>query len=485
MNIALRNDPLAEALKLARQAQSAWAARSIRERLRPVRELRHLLVEQADSVCAAVAEDLGKSIPETLAELSSVADACKFLQKRARALLAPRWESRRTRPFAYFGQRDVTFRRPRGVVGIIGTWNYPIFLNGVQLLQALTAGNAVLWKPSEVAPRAARAVAALFEKAGFPKGLLHTLSATREAGPLLLEADIDHLVFTGSVSTGRVIAEKLGRRLISSTLELSGCDAAFVLEDADLDLTARAVWFGTILNRGQTCLAVRRVFVPRSRYRDLIELLRPLAESAPPVKLALASQATQAERLVREAVEQGATLLGQLEVVGDQCRPVLVLDARPDLALLREALFAPIAAVLPYNDLEQALAVDGTCPFGLGASIFTASRRRAEELAGRLRVGAVTINDVIVPTARPETAFGGRKDSGWGVTQGAEGLLEMTVPQVVSFKSGRFRPHFDMPSGGTSATMIRGLLEMGHARSFWTRCKALWKMLRGLRGGVT
>src|SRR5262249_30069935 len=145
--------------------------------------------------------------------------------------------------------------------GIIGTWNYPVLLNGVQIVQALTAGNGVLWKPSEVAPASAAALGGLFKQAGFPEGVLHVLPATREGGRALAEAEIDHVVFTGAEPTGRQLAAALGRRLVTSTLELSGCDAMFVLDDADVSMAVRAAWWGATLNRGQTCLAVRRAFV--------------------------------------------------------------------------------------------------------------------------------------------------------------------------------------------------------------------------------
>src|SRR5207249_4667024 len=133
--------------------QEAWARTSIRQRLRHVRAFRHLLVREADRLCAAVAGDIGKPADETVGcELLPLAAACRFLESAAAALLRPRRVPGRYRPVWLWPQSDVVYRRPRGLVGIIGTWNYPLVLNGVQLLQAVTAGNAVLWKPSEVAP---------------------------------------------------------------------------------------------------------------------------------------------------------------------------------------------------------------------------------------------------------------------------------------------------------------------------------------------
>lgn len=475
---------LDDLLRGARRASTVWSSLPIRHRLQPVRALRHLLVSECEALCAAAARDLGKPAEETLAcEVLPLAEACRFLERQAASLLRPRRVPGRLRPLWLWGQHDTVHRRPRGVVGIIGTWNYPLFLNGTQIAQALTAGNAVVWKPSEVAPASAAALHALLRRAGFAAELCPMLEATREAGQALTDAALDHLVFTGSASTGRVIARKLGERLISSTLELSGCDAQFVLADADVPLAARAAWFGVTLNRGQTCLAVRRVFVQRSVYAAFCIALREWASKANPVPLALPAQTQLAERLVREALAQGARLLIDAPAPGEACVPRVVLDARPEMALCREASFAPIAAVLPFDTLEDALHMEARCSYALGASIF-GKERRALHLAAALRAGMVSVNDVIVSTAHSATPFGGRGDSGWGVTQGAEGLLEMTLPQVVSVRRGRFRPHYELALGQGAerqAEMLRGLLQSAHAPTLGQRLRGWWRLLRGLR----
>lgn len=483
---------LSERLSAARAAQQDWERRSVRQRLQPVGALRHLLVAECDRLCEAVAHDLGKTPEETIGgDLLPLADGCRFLERQAERLLRPRSVARSLRPLALWGQRDTVFRRPRGVVGIIGTWNFPLFLSGVQIVQALTAGNAVLWKPSEVSPASSALLHQLLLRAGYPADLVQSLEATREAGAALVDADINHVVFTGSVATGRRIASHLGDRLISCTLELSGCDALFILDDADLDLAARAAWFGMVVNNGQTCLAVRRVFVPRVLEASFCDQLQKLSTRAVPCHLALESQVQQAERLVQSALAEGGRLLSPPRPRSANGRsglfqPAIVAQAQPTMALCREASFAPIMAVLAYESLDQALALDARCSYGLGASIFTRSPARARDLAARLRTGMVTVNDVIMPTAHPATPFGGRGDSGWGVTQGAEGLLEMTVPQVLSLRSGSFRPHFQMagPEGGRSQEdLVRGLLEQGHAAAFGQRCRGWLRLLRALWKG--
>ncbi len=485
----IQNLDLAEPTAACRRAQQGWAALPVRERLRPIRAFRHLFVEAADELCATVYRDLGRPADEVLAgDILTLADACRFLEREAAQLLRPRKVRLRSRPLWLWGLRDTVYRRPHGLVGVIGTWNYPLFLNGGQIAQALAAGNGVLWKPSELSAASAPLLHSLFLRAGVPADLLQLLPATREAGAALAEADVDHVVFTGSAATGRKLAARLGERLVSSTLELSGCDAMFVLPDADVDLAARAAWFGATVNRGQTCIAVRRAFVQRAVYPGFVEAVRKQLAGAGPVRLALESQVRQADRLAADATAHGGRVLeppapAPAHGDGRTCVPRVVVDATPAMAVCREDCFAPLLAVLPFDDLPGALAADAACPYGLGASIFTNDTRTAVELAGRLRTGSVAVNDTVAPAAHPATPFGGRGRSGWGVTQGPDGLLGMTVPQVVSVRGGRFRPHYD-PTGGPDgpvAELLRGLLAWSHAPRLGQRWTGLWRMAAGAR----
>lgn len=483
MSATTLSSSVAEQITRARAAQAEWSSMPVGDRLQPVRTLRRLLVDRCDRICQAVADDLGKSTQETIGgDLLPWADACLFLERQANRLLKPRKVPRSQRPLWLMGQHDVVHRRPRGVVGVIGTWNYPLFLNGVQLVQALTAGNAVVWKPSEVAPATADLIGGLFREAGFPEQLVQVLPAARDFGPVLTAAPIDHLVFTGSAEVGRIIARQLGERLVSSTLELSGCDAMVILDDADLAFAAKAAWFGMVLNRGQTCLAVRRIFVPESLCSTFLDHLGEHASQAKPCRLALPGQVEQANRLVEDALAGGAKLLVQTPPaeMNDTFSPAVLVNARPEMAVCREASFAPIAAVLSYSSVDEVLHGHAQCPYRLGASVFSRDTARAQTLAARLHTGAVTINDVIAPTAHPATPFGGHGASGWGVTQGAEGLLEMTVPQVVSVRGGSYRPHYDLSTadGADHEALLRGLLESAHAPS-WLRRLSGWKKLLG------
>lgn len=474
--------PFAAEVAACRAAQAAWSRRPVRDRLRPVRELRHLLVERTDDIAAAIAADIGRPALEVLAsELLPTAAALKYLEQQAARILAPRKIPGKHRPTWLLGCRDVVYRRPWGVVGVIGTWNYPLYLNAVQIAQALTAGNGVLWKPSENAPKTADLTHRLFLDAGFPPELCVKLSATRDGGAQLAEAAVDHVVFTGSDAVGRKLAARLGERLIPSTLELSGGDAMFVLEDADIAMAAKAAWFGIALNRGQTCIAVRRIFVHRSRYAAFAETLTPLVEAAPAMSLVTRGQAEQMERLVEDARERGARVVVGKAASG--VAPTLLLDATPDMLVCREASFAPLAAVIPFDSIDNALSLAAECPFGLAAAVFTNDVRVAEQLASRIPAGSVIFNDTLAPTAHPAMPFGGRGASGWGVTQGAEGLLAMTTPQAVTVRTGKYRPHADevVSPDPATAEILRGLMRATHGRGWREWFGGVRQMMRGVR----
>ncbi|MFL5327527.1 MAG: aldehyde dehydrogenase family protein [Gemmataceae bacterium] len=479
----MANAPFDAESRACRAAQILWMNRDIKARLQCVRSFRHSLVAAADELTAAVEADVGRPPAEVLgSDVLPLADAARYLEKQAASLLAPR----RTAgpPLSLFGQRDWVYRRPWGVVGIIGIWNYPLFLNGVQILQALVAGNGVLWKPSELGGKSAALLVRLLHNAGLPHELVQLLPSTREAGPQLLEADIDHLIFTGSAAVGRQIAKRLGERLIPSTLELSGCDAMFVVQDADVEFAAKAAWFGMTLNRGQTCLAVRRIFVAKSIAPKFNAAMRHHLECAEPLKLATASQVRLMESLIQDAIAKNGdaakpTLCNGWASDERGAVPHIIFNATPEMAICQVDCFAPVAAVMEFNTIEQALDMESRCSFALGASIFTSDTKTAKHLASQLRAGMVSINDVIANTTHQATPFGGRGSSGWGVTQGAEGLVAMTMPQVVSVRRGRFRPHFD---GATPALekLVRGILNWSHAPRFGQRLRGLWKTIRGL-----
>lgn len=435
--------PFAAEVSAARAGQREWSEQPLKQRLRTFRELRHRLVESAEDLAKLAGEEVERDPGQFIStDVLSTCSAIRYLETDAERILKPRRIG--GNPLWLMGTSHAVSRRPHGVVGIIGTWNYPLFLNAVPIVHALAAGNAVLWKPSERTPRFAARLGELFRDSG---SSLTLLPATREAGPQLAEADIDFLHFTGSESVGKQIASTIGARLIPSVLELSGCDATFVLADANVELAARTAWYGAVLNRGRTCMAIRRAFVHRSlRDRFLAEL------------------------------ERCKTLPGSPKDA------VLLTEVSHDSSACTEASFAPQLAMLTFDEIDEAITKHAACGYRLTASIFTADPQAAEAWCHRLGVGHITFNDAIVPTAHPATPFSGRGRSGWGPTQGDEGLLAMTVPAVVSKRRGTFRPHIDtvLKADAAGDDIAAGMLAMTHGRSLGQRWRGLKRLIGSL-----
>ena len=304
------------------------------------------------------------------------------------------------------------------------------------------------------------ALADLLADVGLPPGVLQVLP--EHGGPEAVRAGYDFIVLTGGVPTGIAVGRMAAETLTPTAMELSGVDAAFILPGADLALAATALAYGLRLNGGATCIAPRRVFVRADMQADLLSRL--LAVLPPPAAIPPAT-AARLSALLEAAERDGARIVAR--------NPVVLADARPEMALLQEDVFAPWLALTPVADTEAALAAAGLCPYALGASVF-GPLYEARALAARIDAGSVCINDLIAPTADPRLPFGGRHRSGFGVTRGAEGLLDMTVIKTVSTRTGRLRPHLDPKFAGDTATLLlMTRLLHGTWSDRWTLLKTL------------
>ncbi len=404
-------------------------------------------------------EEVGKPDWEAFSgDILPLLAACSWHERHAKAILAPRRV--RGTPIWMFGQRHRSMRAPLGRVAIIATWNYPVQLLGIQMLQALAAGNDVVVKPSERSPRSQAALVDLANRAGLPAGTLELRSHTREAGRELLARErFDHIVFTGSTRVGENIARAAAETLTPTTLELSGCDSALVLDDADPGLAARSLWLAMSMNAGQTCMAPRRALVDRRVYTRFLSELAPLAAAARPVVLIDAPAAQHVQTLVVRTLERGArTLTGVIESpMGRSMRPVVLADCPPDAPLVNEEHFGPALAVVPVSDVDEMLRVHARQPKALSASIFTGSAARGSLLSAELGASIITINDCVLPTAHPAAGLSGRGQSGWGVSRGPEGLLAMTRPVHIASTGTRVRTPPEVPSPAVAGNLTKFL----------------------------
>jgi acyl-CoA reductase-like NAD-dependent aldehyde dehydrogenase len=371
-------------LASTRQAQERWAETPLSRRLDFVRRLRALIAEQAEELAAEAALVRNRPASEKLmSEVLPLADACRWLGRKSSAVLASKRFGRRWPIRARFQIQRQSF----GIILVVGPGNYPLFLPAVHTLQALVAGNAVLWKPAPDTRAVALRFAEMTRAAGLEPALLRVLHENVAAAHESIQAGVDKVVFTGASANGRDLLATLAKTNTPSVMELSGDDAFIVLADADMKLVERAHHFGVRLNDGDTCIAPRRVIVQA----PVAEAMRSLLPSA----------------------DFGRLQLHRVE------------------------------------DSEEAIRVANANAHGLGAAIFSRDIALARRMARRLQTGFVTINDLIAPTADARAPFGGVKASGFGSTRGADGLLEMTHPHVVFV--GRSRMHFRAPQAKDAA----------------------------------
>lgn len=463
---------VAQCVRAARRGAALWREVSVASRLRVIRSIRHAIAEQYQLLVDSVTYASRNGAAETLAaEIFPLAEACKFLEREAAGILAPRRLARSKRPLWLPGTAVQLRREPWGVVLIVGASNYPLLLTGVQALQALAAGNAVVVKPGHGATSASAALRELFVDAGLAPELMQIVDEHPQAVQAAVEAGINKLVLTGSAETGRRVQALLSSKLIPATMELSGCDALFVLPGADLDRAAQCLVFGLRLNNSATCIAPRRVFVPRGMQGELEQRVGRLmreSEAAP------AEIPAKVGELVHDALARGARLVaGGVGVASDRATlaaPTILADAAPDMPLLKADVFAPLTSLVPVDSVEEALLANEQCPYALGATVL-GPLPEARALAGRINAGCVVINDIIAPTADPRVPFGGRKQSGFGMTRGAAGLEEMTQLKAIIEQRGRLLLHLQRPTPGDAALLGAGLQAL-HGRGIMARARS-------------
>jgi acyl-CoA reductase-like NAD-dependent aldehyde dehydrogenase len=431
-------------LEKARTAQAEWAARSTRERCKKLRRLRDVIFERRQEIANIIIRESGKPRVEAIfTEILLALDTLDFFAKRA-----PRWLKPERVPhhnLAMKTKRGWLQFEPWGVLGVISPWNYPFSIPMAQVAPGLAAGNAILLKPSELTPATGALVGELVIQAGFPDGLLQIPQGSGEVGAALVEAGPDKVFFTGSVATGKRIAEACARRLIPSVLELGGKDAMIVLADADLDTASSAAVWGGFTNCGQACLSVERIYVEQGiaeRFTALcVEKAKrlkigpasdPDSEIGPMISL---RQLEKVEEQLRDAVQKGARIVRgghRREDLGENFfEPTVVTNVDHSMALMHEETFGPVIAIQSVRSTDDAVALANDSTFGLSASVWTGDARRGHAIASRIHAGSVMVNDVASYYGVCEAPHGGRRASGWGRAHSRLGLREMVQVKYV------------------------------------------------------
>ncbi len=440
-------EDVAAAADRARVAQPAWAARGVAERAAVLRRLAALVLERQDEVLDLMQLESGKTRTHAFEEVADVALVAGYYARTA----ADHLGVRRREGALPLLTSTLEVRHPKGVVGIIAPWNYPLSMAITDALPALVAGNTVVLKPAQRTPFTALWIAELAREAGLPDGALAVVTGRgSQLGDPLIDA-VDFVTFTGSTATGRGVAARAGQRLIGAALELGGKNAMLVLDDADLDAVVDGAIRGCFASAGQLCISIERLFVhvavADEFTRRFVARVEDLALSASlgwdgdVGSLVAAEQLATVTRHVDDAVTRGATVL-----VGGEPRPevgpyvyapTVLTDVTEAMELFTEETFGPVVALATFDDVEDAIARANDSRYGLNASVYTGERRRGERVGVRLAAGTVNINDAYAAAwASVDAPMGGVKDSGLGRRHGREGIHKYTEVQTVATQRG-------------------------------------------------
>lgn len=433
---ALDQAAMSERIGDASAAFSSWKAKSFAERAEVLRAVAKKLREQKPAIAKLMADEMGKPIKEGGPEVEKAAVCAEFYADNAEDFLAAE---------TLASDASVSYVRyqPLGTLLGILPWNAPLWLAFRYLAPALMAGNTCVMKHDPNVPASAQAIADAFAAAGAPANIMVNLPIeTSLAEAAIRDPRIMAVSFTGSAGAGAKVAAVAGSEIKPAVLELGGSDPCIVMADADLEKAANVAVLSRIINAGQSCIAAKRILVEQSIYPEFLEMLRtrlaaltlgdPALDTTDVGPIARDDLRQNLHRQVSETINAGARCLlgGELPAGDGYFYPVTLLaDVTSDMCAFREETFGPVMAVAPVADLEQAVSIANDTEFGLGAALWMADSKAAQEVAGRINAGQVAINGIV--KTDPRLPSGGIKCSGYGRELGPHGIKEFVNAKQV------------------------------------------------------
>jgi acyl-CoA reductase-like NAD-dependent aldehyde dehydrogenase len=431
-----------EAFQAAKAAQSKWADMLITEKQGYFQKLVDVMVTEKDTIIDWLIKESGSTRLKATIEFNSalgvVKESMSFITRLTGSI----------HPSIFPNKENRVYRLPKGVIGVIGPWNFPFHLTMRSIAPALATGNSVVIKPASDTPVTSGLIfGMLFEKAGFPQGLVNVVAGKgSEIGDEFVVHPIPKLIsFTGSTEVGRRIGENAGRHLKDVALELGGNNVMIVLKDANIEQAAKAAVFGKFLHGGQICMALNRIIVDQEIHDDFIKEFVTLASqlkygdpSDEATFVGPVINREQVERIqkdVNDSIQQGAELIYGGKVEGCLMQPTVLKNVTNDMPIAQNEIFGPVAAIIKAEDENEAITLANDSQYGLSGSIFTEDRHHGVELAMKIETGMIHVNDQSV-NDEPHVPFGGEKDSGIGRFNGEWAMEKFTTVKWIGVQSG-------------------------------------------------
>jgi acyl-CoA reductase-like NAD-dependent aldehyde dehydrogenase len=439
-------DEVRAAVTRARQAAIWWRSLGFRDRARRLQAFTAVLATRADELCELIHRENGKPRDGAFTEVLLAVEHLSWATRNAAKVLGRRRVAT-TLNLANVGA-SLSYE-PYGVIGVIGPWNYPLHTPLGSISYALAAGNAVVFKPSELTPAVGLWVADAFASVVPEQPVLQVVTGFGQTGSALVTSGVDKVAFTGSAVTGRAVMAACAERLTPLLMECGGKDALIVDIDADLAAAANGAVWGGMSNTGQTCAGVERVYVPDAVFTPFLAHVVELAAEirvgdgpdAHMGPMTMPGQVDVVREHITDAISRGARAVvgGPESIRPPFIDPVVLVDVPADARIMREETFGPVLPITRVRDVDEAIRRANDSDFGLGAAIY--SKRRGRELAGRVRAGMVSVNGVLVYAGIPSLPFGGVGESGFGRVHGEDGLREFAMPKALAIQ--RFALPFD------------------------------------------